>query len=167
MEGKTCCWSARLHSPLFPVSGHRQVRQRDHPAGPPPARGVSDHRCKCMSSPLGSRWASWRSGLLAVWWLHEAGSSLDSCPPAQRRTSLEKLAILRAFSFSCVLFFSLKTTEGLTSPKLKYNKGPRTRPSSLWWSATQHGFRGDVCGAALVTAHGGPLCRSWPQATQP
>lgn len=30
-----------------PVSGHRQVRQRDHPAGPPAARGVSDHRCEC------------------------------------------------------------------------------------------------------------------------
>lgn len=51
MEGKICHWSARLHSPLFPLSGHRQVWQRDHPAGPPPARGVSDHRCKCVLSP--------------------------------------------------------------------------------------------------------------------
>lgn len=122
MEGKTCHWSARLHSPLFPVLGHRQVRQRDHPAGPPPARGVSDHRCKCVSSPLGSRWASWRSGLLAVWWLHEAGSSLDSCPPTQRRTSLEKLVILRAFSFSCVLFsfvFFLKNNLGINFSQTK------------------------------------------------
>ena len=38
-----------------PVSGHRQVRQRDHPAGPPAACGVSDHRCECDPALPGSQ----------------------------------------------------------------------------------------------------------------
>lgn len=49
-----CHWPTNLHScrpPSFSVSGHRQVWQRDHPAGPPPARGVPDHRCECVSPP--------------------------------------------------------------------------------------------------------------------